>query len=158
MSSKQYIPKKFECFTTEKGKQILEAEGVQFVGMFLERFFEIMLPSNLRIYTFGPRMKLLVDSNERTRAYILSSTSPKEDSSIMLNQRFCVTFDVVADAGKEYVVGMVFDGNKTVFQSDRISFPALPPVRKEAAEKAIALALEWVNTFYPEWKNPAAYW
>lgn len=158
MSGKQYIPNRFERFDTARGRQILESEGVQFVGTFLDRFFEVILPQHLRIYNFGPRMKLIVDNNNRTRACILASSNPKEDSSIMLNQRFCVTFDLVTDKGLDYVIGIVFDGNKPAFQSERIPFPTLTSKRKVAAEKAIALALAWVGTFYPDWENPASYW
>jgi hypothetical protein len=158
MSSKHFIPMKFAGYSPEKGRQIFEAAGIKFVKPFLDRFYEVILPDGLQMSFINPRMKVITGKDGGQRAGIIVGTEPKEDGHIQLFHRFCVTFDILNKDGHDYVVGRVFNCNTIAFESEPIPFPKLASVRKKMVEKALGVALEWVSTYYPEWKDPAAYW
>lgn len=158
MGGKYYIPNRFEGMTVGEGRALLEAAGVKFLGSKLDRFFEIIIPDTMTITRESPRMQIILDSDGNHRGNIRVGSDPREEGTVQLFQRFCVTFDIITKEGHEYALGKVFNGSKLAFESEHIPFPTLPSARKMMAEKAIDLALQWVNTFYPEWRNPSAYW
>jgi hypothetical protein len=158
MSGKYYIPNRFVGMSVDEGKALLEAAGVKFLGSRLERFFEIIVPDTMTISRDSPRMQVIYDSDGNLRGNISVGADPTEEGAVQLFQRFCVTFDIITIDNHDYAVGKVFNGNKLAYESEHIPFPTLPSARKKMAAKAIELAMTWVDTLWPDWRNPPAYW
>lgn len=141
-------------------KAILEAAGVKFLGVVEgdDMFQYVALPQAWKkVATDHYMWSKLVDEKGRERARIFYKAAVYDRSArISLSCRFGVSFDYDRFDKENIGVTNVTDGGKVVHTTEPI--PANGEKRYETSDKANKIAVEWLDTNHPDWRNPVAYW
>jgi hypothetical protein len=141
-------------------KAILEAAGVKFLGPVEgdEMFQYVEFPQGWKkVATDHSMWSDLLDDKGRERASIFYKAAFYDRSAHMsLSCRFGVSFDYDRFDKENVGVANVTDGGKVVHTTEPI--PANGEKRYDTSDKANKVAVEWLDTNHPDWRNPGAYW
>jgi hypothetical protein len=183
---KLFLPRQIECLGGYDARGILEAAGVKFLGAVqgAPEFLHVELPTGWKTVKFVATLPTslqdvdfyipddghfyhLLDANHRPRAEIADQV--ETESAGFDGDRFCM--DVVARFSLGYdtvstewdngrAVWEVLDCNKVIYFTLPIAVPKDVTIEQasQISHAAEARGIEWLNSHYPDWRNPGAYW
>lgn len=139
---------------------ILESFGVKFLGNVKgdELFQHVELPEGWKKEPTEHSMwSKLVDDKGRERAAIFYKAAFYDlKAHVTLTPRFAVRTDYDRYDKGEFV-SLVTDCEETIYTTPLIDFDDLVESYQRSMQQD-SIAQEWLNTNYPDWKNPGAYW
>lgn len=148
---------------SREDRETLEAAGVVF-GDVVEGdglFQYVQLPVGWKKSSTGHSMHNdLLDDKGRKRAGIFYKAAFYDRrADLHCVRRFGVSIDYdKLDSG--IAEATVTDGGKEIFRSSSVEFEAEGDyeLRREAQDKAVGEAKQWLDEHYPEWESTASYW
>lgn len=153
-----------ETLPTDMGgdtKAVLEAAGAKFLDVIEDDpiFQYVELPEGWKKVATGHSMwSDLVDNKGRKRAGIFYKAAFYDRSAhISVNRRYGISIDYNRLDAEKVAVAMVTDGDAVIFTTDSVGFED-DKARYDAEDKALALAVAWLNEHYPNWEDASAYW
>lgn len=142
-------------------KAILEAFGVKFLGVVSgdDLFQYVELPQGWKKEATSESMfSKLIDDRGRERAVIFYKAAFYDRSAhLALSCRFRVVVDYDRFNKEQIGVASVTDSGKVVHTTEKV-VRSDGENRWSVIDKANDLAVEWLDTNYPDWKSPSAYW
>ena len=150
----------------KEAKTILENAGVKFgdYDYWQPQLCHAKLPSGWQVVGTDHQLWwVLIDNEDRHRGHIINQSVPFFEAHLIIPNRF--DFQVLA-LNDRLIVASVFDCySKVVYRSEPVELKNHRPQNdQERAEFNAAfaasrdLALGWLRSNYPDWKNPRAYW
>ncbi len=147
----------FPTMIDKTSRKILENAGVKF-GNLVEgdaSFRNVELPIGWKkVPTDDPKISELVDDEGRRRAGIYLDG---RYGFVHVGTRFRVKFDYSRLATEDVVVCSVTDGKRALFTTEPVVVAGYAETAS-AQTKATKDAEDWLKKYFPEWRDPQAYW
>jgi hypothetical protein len=141
-------------------KEVLETAGVKFLGPVQgdSLFQYVELPKGWsKRPTEHSMWSDLVDEKGRKRAGIFYKAAFYDRGShLHMCTRYSYRLDYDRVSKEPVAVAYVMDGEARIFSSEEITFSK--DSKYDAMDKAEGQARKWLDSQYPEWSSPAAYW
>jgi hypothetical protein len=144
------------------GQSFLEAAGVRFLGP-VERdelFQYAEVPPGWAVQeTADPRFTKLLDNKGRERGSIFYKPDFHDRCANMsLTCRFDIRRDFDLEESEGNIAWHVTDCEKVIYSTPPVKLLADMSMQGAQAEQARDVAIQWLDTHYPNWCNCNAYW
>jgi len=156
------LPVKISSYGDFDEKKILEDAGMEFLGMVEgDKLFQyVRLPLGWqKVATDHSMWSNLVDDKGRIRARIFYKAAFYDrDARLSLTTRFGIQYEYDREDTEHVAIASVTDCGKVIHATAPIPLPEDDRKRFESSDKAKEAAKAWLDSSYPNWKNPGLYW
>lgn len=156
------LPAKISSYGDFDEKKILKDAGVEFLGMVEgDKLFQyVKLPPGWqKVATDHSMWSNLVDDKGRIRARIFYKAACYDrDARLSLTTRFGIQYEYDREDTEHVAIASVTDCGKVIYTTAPIPLPEDDRKRFESSDKAKEAAKAWLDSNYPNWKNPGLYW